>query len=97
MVGAQRAGGVVEVLVVVAQVRLPHGGDVLVHVDLLAQRHHQEDPCNEREGMKDSGNIFETVVFEVGLEAGRQARLQIRKYDILLSNHDSDWMQQWSE
>lgn len=55
MVGAQRAGGVIVALVVVAQVRLPHGGDVLVHVHMLAQRHHQEDPCNEREGTEESG------------------------------------------
>lgn len=46
MVGTQCTGGVVVTLVVVAQVRLPHGGNVLVHVHLLAQRHHQEDSCN---------------------------------------------------
>lgn len=35
VVGAQSAGRVVVALVVVAEVRLPHGGDVLVYVDLL--------------------------------------------------------------
>ena len=47
VVGAQRAGGVVVGLVVVAQVRLTQRGDVLVHVHLLAQRHHQQDACND--------------------------------------------------
>lgn len=43
MVGTQCTGSIIITLVVVAQVRLPHGGNVLVHMHLLAQRHHQED------------------------------------------------------
>lgn len=46
VVGPQRAGGIIISLVVVAQVGLPHGGNVLVHMHLLAQRHHQENACN---------------------------------------------------
>lgn len=48
VVGAQRAGGVIIVLVVVAQIRLPLGGDVLVHVKLVAHGHHGEDTCGDR-------------------------------------------------
>lgn len=36
MIGTQCTGSVVVTLVVVAKVRLPNGGDVLVHVQLLA-------------------------------------------------------------
>lgn len=43
MVGTQSTGGIIIALMVVAQVALPHGGNVLVHVHLLTQRHHQED------------------------------------------------------
>lgn len=46
MVGTQCTGSIIITLVVVAQVRLPHGGNVLVHVHLLTERHHQENPCN---------------------------------------------------
>lgn len=46
MVGTQCTGSIIITLMVVAQVRLPHGGNVLVHVHLFAQRHHQEDACN---------------------------------------------------
>lgn len=57
MVGTQRAGSIIIPLVVVAQVRLPHGGDVLVHVHLLAQRHHQQDSCNcDRDKERDKEN-----------------------------------------
>lgn len=56
MVGTQCARSVIVGLVVVAQVRLPHGGNVLVHVHLLAQRHHQEDTCNV--SIQEKINIF---------------------------------------
>lgn len=36
MVGTQCTGSIIITLVVVAQVRLPHGGNVLVHVHLFA-------------------------------------------------------------
>lgn len=54
MVGTQCTGGVIVTLMVVAQVRLPHGGNVLVHMHLLTQRHHQEDTCNDNREKKRS-------------------------------------------
>lgn len=45
VVGAERAGGVVEVLVVMAELRLPLGRQELVHVHHLTQRHHQDGAC----------------------------------------------------
>lgn len=40
MVGTQCTGSIIITLMVVAEVGLPHGGDVLVHMHLLTQRHH---------------------------------------------------------
>lgn len=42
VVGAERAGGVKEALVVMAELRLPAGRQELVNVHHLAQRHHQD-------------------------------------------------------
>lgn len=42
VVGAQRAGGVVEALVVMAELRPPAGRQELVDVHHLAQRHHHD-------------------------------------------------------
>lgn len=48
MVSTQCTGSIVITLMVVAQVCLPHGGDVLIYMHLLAQRHHQEDAYEAR-------------------------------------------------
>lgn len=48
VVGAKRARRVIVQLVVVAQLRLPDGRDVLVHVHFAAQGHHDEDPNEAR-------------------------------------------------
>lgn len=49
VVGAQRAGGVVELLVVMAQLRLSARRQELVDVHHLAQRHHHDGACTSRE------------------------------------------------
>lgn len=41
VVGAERAGSVVEALVVMTELRLPAGRQELIDVHHLAQRHHQ--------------------------------------------------------
>lgn len=48
VVGAQRAGRIVVQLVVVAQLRLPDGWQVLVHVHLTAHGHHEQDSDEAR-------------------------------------------------
>lgn len=50
VVGAQRAGGVEEALVVMAQLRLPAGGQELVDVHHLAQRHHHDGAWTGKRG-----------------------------------------------
>lgn len=50
VVGAQRAGGVEEALVVMAQLRLPAGGQELVDVHHLAQRHHHDGAWTRKRG-----------------------------------------------
>lgn len=45
VVSPHGAGVVVELLVIVADVRLPLGREELVHVHLVTQRHHQHDAC----------------------------------------------------
>lgn len=67
VVGSQRTGGVIVTLVVVAQVRLPHGGNVLVHVHLLAQRHHHEDACNGEREREREGQVFMLKIIPVFL------------------------------
>ncbi len=63
MVGTQCTGSIIVTLMIVAQVRLPHGGNVLVHMHLLAQCHHQEDACKcNRES--DKKREVEIFIFE---------------------------------
>lgn len=64
MVGTQSTGGIIIALVVVAQVALPHGGNVLIDVHLLTQRHHQEDACKGK--IKSLVHQKAIVVFQDG-------------------------------
>lgn len=58
VVGAQRAGGIVETLVVMAELRLPPGRQELVHVHHLAQRHHQDGAWTGSRGHEDTLQSF---------------------------------------
>lgn len=52
VVGAKRAGGVEEALVVMAELRSPAGWQELVHVYRVTQGHHQDGTCQhaDRQG-----------------------------------------------
>ena len=50
VVGAERAGGVVETLIVVTELRLPAGRQEFVNMYHFAQRHHQDGAWVEYKG-----------------------------------------------
>lgn len=75
VVGPECAGRVVVQLVVVAQLRLPDGWEVFVHVHLTAQGHHEEDSWDGKKMEPDDLHVGSSYWQVVGNDGDQKTLL----------------------
>lgn len=76
VVSSHGAGVVVELLVIVANVRLPLGGEKLVHVHLVTQCHHEDDACGETDSRHPTSHQRQGLTFHRDKQPARSSQIQ---------------------